>query len=676
MTFPLKNVRDRGKTTERRPADSAQAEHSSDYECTLSREIGLLALRLANMELDEESDYSYDYDDTSAQGAFVSSEVDGGIAALLESEVADVNSKFGRDLCHYVKATDCDRVRYGPNFNGLIYFFFSVKEKASIGHLWGFDPSQPIVVRFAHYFVTDAAPLSSRKDLLVTVYQGDEPLLLPSKGESQIESNDASSTVSGPDGESNDTSSTASGSVAKNVKRIESLKISTPVHVIDSISSIPLRVGDQVKQMTEEYLMKGLKGLEDPNGQPIALSLDSLQKQCQACTYLNAPNVMRCRMCDGNEMIPVCGEGLLLRLYSFMFEKIQRLNLYCVNCMERHLGGIIQPSYPTVCQRELCQWSLTELGIGRARIDDMALHAEVVDLLIAMTRAAANSSRSEKILSPFPLVYVKTDDGGKEKALDPEKPEFAKVAESAKLLPSMQQVASLKNENQLEEICNESGKFVYGLLQWIITSCPARIISLQGDHRLRSMGTEYQFLVRSASPEHEEVFAQARQEHGSSFAFHGSSIENWHSILRKGLLNCSGTPLQMNGKSYGDGVYLSTNASVSLGYSKIQQRGSSLSRVSRGSNQGVSNRFISDKHVCAMALCEVINDGLTRKNGYIWVVPNEKNVIIRFLFVFVPSLPGFPEAFRAASSCKTTDGPFDREIRTLCGCIADNGLYH
>jgi len=50
--------------------------------------------------------------------------------------------------------------------------------------------------------------------------------------------------------------------------------------------------------------------------------------------------------------------------------------------------------------------------------------------------------------------------------------------------------------------------------------------------------------------------------------FSGSHIENWHSIVRRGLLNASSTQLQVNGAAYGDGIYLSPTADMSIGYSK------------------------------------------------------------------------------------------------------------
>lgn len=48
----------------------------------------------------------------------------------------------------------------------------------------------------------------------------------------------------------------------------------------------------------------------------------------------------------------------------------------------------------------------------------------------------------------------------------------------------------------------------------------------------------------------------------------GSPVENWHSILRKGLINYSGTELQLNGTACGNGIYLSPDASIPASYTE------------------------------------------------------------------------------------------------------------
>ena len=53
----------------------------------------------------------------------------------------------------------------------------------------------------------------------------------------------------------------------------------------------------------------------------------------------------------------------------------------------------------------------------------------------------------------------------------------------------------------LANVCASNHPNAYDLFNWIVASNNSYIVSLQGSHRLTSMGTRYQFLLRSASPE-------------------------------------------------------------------------------------------------------------------------------------------------------------------------------
>lgn len=57
-------------------------------------------------------------------------------------------------------------------------------------------------------------------------------------------------------------------------------------------------------------------------------------------------------------------------------------------------------------------------------------------------------------------------------------------------------------------------------------------------------------------------FDAEKVTHGSFFAYHGSPLENFHSIIHRGLKN------ELNiRKAYGHGTYLSSTLKVSKGYS-------------------------------------------------------------------------------------------------------------
>ena len=77
--------------------------------------------------------------------------------------------------------------------------------------------------------------------------------------------------------------------------------------------------------------------------------------------------------------------------------------------------------------------------------------------------------------------------------------------------------------------------------------------------------------------------------------------------------------------AYGAGIYLSPHAATSFGYCRM------VGNSSASKHSG--NRFLDSNNVHCIAICEVINKDI-RKNGSIWVQPNEDHVVTRFFFVY------------------------------------------
>lgn len=63
------------------------------------------------------------------------------------------------------------------------------------------------------------------------------------------------------------------------------------------------------------------------------------------------------------------------------------------------------------------------------------------------------------------------------------------------------------------------------------------------------MATSHRFKIHTSTRQHAMRFEDLSQRHGSFFAFHGSSMSNWHNIIRENLKNASNTPLLSAGKS-------------------------------------------------------------------------------------------------------------------------------
>ena len=55
------------------------------------------------------------------------------------------------------------------------------------------------------------------------------------------------------------------------------------------------------------------------------------------------------------------------------------------------------------------------------------------------------------------------------------------------------------------------------------------------------MGSTVQFVLKTGPMDREARFQELKAQHGSLFAWHGSSWGNWHAIVRNGLKNFSNT---------------------------------------------------------------------------------------------------------------------------------------
>jgi hypothetical protein len=115
---------------------------------------------------------------------------------------------------------------------------------------------------------------------------------------------------------------------------------------------------------------------------------------------------------------------------------------------------------------------------------------------------------------------------------------------------------------------------------------------------------------------------------------------------------------------------------MSLGYSRITGatggRGNGHHSQSLKTTSSASgNSFLSgSKDIKVMALCELIKgDKFIKKNNDIWVVPDDRTMVTRFLFVFAPGASDFQQVYAQANQCRTHNNTtgcnvsFEKEIR-------------
>lgn len=175
-----------------------------------------------------------------------------------------------------------------------------------------------------------------------------------------------------------------------------------------------------------------------------------------------------------------------------------------------------------------------------------------------------------------------------------------------------------------------------GLLRWIVASNRACILQLfdmdedsgkpvPSEGRVHGMEEWMQFRFAMGAPDKEQRFLKCVREtqsrlglqHPTMFAFHGSRLRNWHSIIREGLHYNN----IVNGRSYGNGVYHSLDLNTSLGYSTL-----------RGGDMSWPNSVLQIK--TALALNEIVNapKEFTSQSPHL-VIQDVDWIQTRYLFV-------------------------------------------
>ena len=355
--------------------------------------------------------------------------------------------------------------------------------------------------------------------------------------------------------------------------------------------------------------------------------------------------------------------GGIAQTVAYLRSRIRSFNEYCAICDEPHVFGTMLQ--PTVCTRPLCSHQFSAFGAHIVGAASLAMHAEVLDLLIATTTLAASSPRAEHILTPFPSVH---SSDSSHLALDPERPDCQLALKVLRAFPAFETINSAAldgGSSGLKQAMDARHELGFPMFEWIISSNRAHLVSVPPALQLARLGTRHQFVMLSAPPERQARFDELKAKHGSAFAWHGSAPENWHAILRTGLRNASGTSLQVNGAAYGAGIYLSTDGTFSMAYSARRQGSPPVAEAKVKARS--SNAFLGGTALNILALCEVVKTPTLRQEagaGTIWVAPDEDSVVTRFLFAFPNGVPNMGRLSSVGTS-------FEQEVRTCLKNLDD-----
>ncbi|TIA20063.1 hypothetical protein D6C80_02572 [Aureobasidium pullulans] len=143
------------------------------------------------------------------------------------------------------------------------------------------------------------------------------------------------------------------------------------------------------------------------------------------------------------------------------------------------------------------------------------------------------------------------------------------------LLPSVKEMnAYLAKQNtpDLARWVDRISPAAFAVLRWTLASNRSCIMAVDEPGKAVHGMPEYmQFRFAMGAPDKEHRFKTAVKKtakrldskYPTLYAWHGSSIQNWHSIIREGLHFSD----VVNGRAFGNGVYHAPNAATSMGYS-------------------------------------------------------------------------------------------------------------
>ncbi|GMR31274.1 hypothetical protein PMAYCL1PPCAC_01469, partial [Pristionchus mayeri] len=105
-------------------------------------------------------------------------------------------------------------------------------------------------------------------------------------------------------------------------------------------------------------------------------------------------------------------------------------------------------------------------------------------------------------------------------------------------------------------------------IEWLVISNQSYLELVLKQLNVGYLQTPHQFLFVADTPQKQAEFDGLVSRNGgrTRYLFHGSKMENWHSIIRSGLKNMSGTKYMLVGAAYGDGIYLSNHLATSHKY--------------------------------------------------------------------------------------------------------------
>ncbi|RDB28698.1 hypothetical protein Hypma_015532 [Hypsizygus marmoreus] len=323
--------------------------------------------------------------------------------------------------------------------------------------------------------------------------------------------------------------------------------------------------------------------------------------------------------------------NLPLAAFCYLIRRLSLCTRYCIVCHNK-LNSAFEALKPYVCDSKLCAYQYYSLNRGPSLEYEIIHNPQTVDLLVSIAHSAASEGVMEEPLPTGLGLRVPVPDPTKAREV-PNVPQYfiqpnatvpttvpvsaeniargldglcdfddlsipmmrASIVEMIDSLPAIEdmkkhlekKVKAGRAKPKLRDMDSSILPAAWSILRWCVASCTAYLEEItSGEESIKNMDPGWrQFRFSVGAPDAEAKFkaaitdAQAKDvnalSYPSLYAFHGSPLRNWHSIIRHGLWYKQ----VAHGRAYGHGVYLAKEGNLSMG--SYAQPGRSSWRKSR-----------------------------------------------------------------------------------------------
>ena len=325
-------------------------------------------------------------------------------------------------------------------------------------------------------------------------------------------------------------------------------------------------------------------------------------------------------------------DNTMLSVGLFFLERLGNLSKHCSICGDMNVE--LPTLKPFCCSKPLCEYQYMYLDLNGELEELVISEPLVVDLLIQLAYAA---TRSDSLI-PYPHSLAGPKGPGEE---DSKKCAVKNCAEIRSLIQDIPSVADIQQWLQggysLKQMFATKDTRVLPLFRWIVMSNTAHIKKLDKPEQMIAglYSAPHQFKMTISTPAKESSFQTHKVSHQGNtiFAFHGSPLSNWHSILRSGL----NFDKVLNGRAYGHGIYHAFDIQTSLQYTHDRRSTAQAPGLPQSSTTAMEN-IVWRNRGCDLLSVVSVNEIVLDEKSFVsktpfLVVNDPEKVQTRYLLV-------------------------------------------